>query len=84
MRRGDWKLIEFYEDNRLELYNLKDDIGETRNLVNRHPEQARVLHELLRKWRTSVNAAMPQVNPVYDPKTADQGLTGAEAPTPPA
>ena len=83
VRRGDWKLIEFYEDNRLELYNLRDDVGETRNLVNRNPKQASELHALLKKWRSSVNAASPQVNPAYDSKTADQELTGQEPPTPP-
>jgi arylsulfatase A-like enzyme len=83
VRKGDWKLIEFYEDNRLELFNLKDDVSERRNLVKREPKQAVELHSLLKKWRASVNATMPKPNPDYDPAKADQGLTGVEAPTAP-
>ena len=83
IREGDWKLIEFFEDGRLELFNLKDDIGERQNLVLRQPKIAARLSRKLKDWRGSVNAAMPTANPNYDPARADQGLTGAEAPTPP-
>jgi arylsulfatase A len=83
IRSGDWKLIQFYEDMRVELYNLKDDPGETRNLALRNAAKARELHAKLRQWRTETNALMPDPNPAYDPATADQGLTGAEKPTPP-
>jgi len=83
IRQGDWKLIEFYEDSRLELYNLKDDIGERRNLVEREPARARALRASLDRWRRSVDASMPRPNPDYDPAKSDQGLTGSEAPTPP-
>ena len=44
VREGDWKLIEFFEDGRLELYNLADDIGEERNLAAEEPERAAALH----------------------------------------
>jgi arylsulfatase A-like enzyme len=84
VRQGDWKLIEFYEDARLELYNLKDDVGETRNLVKRNPDKAAALHKLLKDFRTRTGASMPESNPAYDPAKADQGLTGAEKPTPPS
>jgi arylsulfatase A len=84
IRMGDWKLIEFYEDGRLELFNLKDDPGETVNLVRKNAQKAREMHAKLRVWRTETNALMPDPNPNYDPATADQGLTGAEKPTPPA
>jgi arylsulfatase A-like enzyme len=83
IRQGDWKLIEFYEDGRLELFHLKDDPGEKQNLVNREPARARRMHAALRRWRDSVKAAMPQVNPNYDPAKADQELTGKELPTHP-
>ncbi len=83
IRTGDWKLIEFYEDGRLELYNLKDDPGEKANLSLKNAQKAREMHEKLRKWRQETNALMPDPNPAYDPATADQGLTGAEKPTPP-
>jgi arylsulfatase A len=83
VRKGDYKLIEFYEDGRLELFNLADDIREGRNLAAREPHKTEELHGLLKGWRASVDAAMPKGNPGYDPAKADQGLTGAENPTPP-
>jgi arylsulfatase A len=82
IRKGDYKLIEFYEDERVELFNLAEDIGERRNLASKEPEKTRELRGLLKGWRSSVEAAMPKENPGYDPAKADQGLTGAERPTP--
>ncbi|MDX1984196.1 MAG: sulfatase [Bryobacteraceae bacterium] len=84
IRRGDWKLIEFYEDGRLELFNLRADPGEKRNLVNREKRRAADLHRLLRAWRDETKAAMPSVNPDYDAAKSDQGLAGVEKPSPPA
>lgn len=66
IRRRDWKLIEFYEDGRVELYNLTDDIGETKNLARKKPELAAELREKLEAWRQSVNAQPPLPNPDYD------------------
>ncbi len=83
VRLGAWKLIEFYEDGRLELFNLEEDIGERRNLVRREPARAKRLHSLLADWRRSVNASMPEPNPTYDPAKGDEGLTGYESPTQP-
>ncbi len=83
VRKGDWKLIEFYEDGRLELFNLRDDIGERRNLVLKEPKKAAELHSMLKTWRKRVNATMPSPNPNYDPAKADQGLTGVEPKTEP-
>jgi len=77
VRSGDYKLIEFFEDGRLELYNLARDIGESDNLASRDPRHAAQLRQMLAHWRQSVRAVMPAVNPRYDPKTAGQGLTGA-------
>jgi arylsulfatase A-like enzyme len=67
IRMGDYKLIEFYEDGKLELYNLKDDIGEKRNLASHMPEQAKEMWEMLNAWRKAVNAQMPTPNPDYKP-----------------
>ncbi len=67
IRCGDYKLIEFYEDNRLELYNLATDIGETRNLTDAEPVQAQELHARLQTWRTSLAAQLPQSNPDWSP-----------------
>jgi arylsulfatase A-like enzyme len=69
IRRGQWKLIEFFEDGRLELYNIVRDIGEKNNLAEKMPERAKELHNLLKKWRKSVNAKVPtQLNPKHNPK----------------
>ncbi len=63
IRSGDWKLIEFYEDGRLELYNLRRDIGETSNLAGIYPDLTRELHERLKRWREEMEALEPTPNP---------------------
>jgi arylsulfatase A-like enzyme len=60
IRAGDWKLLEFFEDGRLELYNLKDDLGERTNLADREPEKREELHKLLQDWRTALHSPMPE------------------------
>ncbi len=67
IREGDFKLIEFYDDARLELYNLREDISEQLNLVVRMPQKARQLQQRLAAWRKEVGAQMPTPNPVHDP-----------------
>ena len=59
IRDGDWKLIEFYEYENFELYNLGSDIGEQNNLVDANPEKAKELREKLRSWQIEMNAKMP-------------------------
>ena len=63
--QGDWKLLEFFEDNHVELYNLKDDIGEKNDLAKTHPAKTAELLKLLSEWRKNVNAPMPRPNPDY-------------------
>ncbi|HRS12800.1 MAG TPA: sulfatase [Sedimentisphaerales bacterium] len=63
VRLGDYKLIEFYEDHRVELYNLRDDLGEKKDLAGAMPEKAAELRRMLHEWRNEVGAAMPTVNP---------------------
>lgn len=63
VRQGDWKLIEFLEDNSLELYNLREDIGEDRNVAAEFPEITQRLATMLAEWRMSVAAEIPQPNP---------------------
>lgn len=72
IRAGDWKLIEFFDDAPLELYNLKDDISETTNLAEKMPDKAKHLQQTLAEWRESVGARMPTSNPKYDPDQAHQ------------
>ncbi|TKJ38732.1 MAG: arylsulfatase [Planctomycetes bacterium B3_Pla] len=72
IREGDWKLIEFFEEGHLELYNLKRDIGEKNNLAGTMPKKAAALQRKLAKWRKSVGAKMPTPNPDYDPARAHE------------
>lgn len=67
VREGPFKLIEFYEDNRVELYDLREDISETRDLAAALPDKARELRRKLHEWRDSVGAQMPTPNPEADP-----------------
>lgn len=68
VRSGRWKLIEYLEDRRLELYDLQTDIGEKRDLATRDAARASQLSERLHSWRIAVNAQMPQPNPAYRPR----------------
>lgn len=67
IRYQDWKLIEFFEDGDLELYNLSDDPNESTNLVTQSPAMAEGLLGKLESWRHSVGAQMPVNNPNHDP-----------------
>jgi arylsulfatase A-like enzyme len=62
IQQDEWKLLEFLEDGRLELYNLRDDIGESNNLALRQPERTRELHQRLVAWRAEIDAPMPTQN----------------------
>ena len=67
VRAGDWKLIRFFEDNHAELYNLKDDLGETRNLAADHPDKVRELNGFLDNFLKQTGAVLPKSNPDYAP-----------------
>ena len=71
VRQGEYKLIEFFEDRRLELYNLRDDIGEQNDLAEAMPDKVQELHALMQAWRRSVNAPVPfELDPAYDPQAS--------------
>ncbi|MEZ7957979.1 MAG: sulfatase, partial [Rubritalea sp.] len=65
VRNGDWKLIEFFEDGALELYNLKDDPQEENNIAQTKPKMAAKLLQELKTWRNSVDAQMMTPNPNF-------------------
>ncbi|RCR67494.1 sulfatase [Larkinella punicea] len=65
VRVGDYKLVELYETHKLELYNLKEDIAEARDLSDLMPERTRQMHQLLADWRNQIKAQMPLPNPAY-------------------
>jgi arylsulfatase A-like enzyme len=69
IRHREYKLIEYFEDGRLELYNLAEDLGETRNLVAKMPDRAREMVLMLRRWRETVGAKCLKPNPDYKPLT---------------
>jgi arylsulfatase A-like enzyme len=67
VRFGDWKLHHYFEDDGVELYNLKEDISEQHNLVAEHPERSAELYQLLDQWRKQVEAPIPtQPNPEFE------------------
>ncbi|MGN6552465.1 MAG: sulfatase [Verrucomicrobiota bacterium] len=77
VREGDWKLIRFFCNNadqtdRLELYNLKSDLGETRNLAQAEPEKARQLNALLDQYLRKTAAVIPRPNPHWNPKAGPE------------
>ena len=61
VRKGDFKLIEFYLDKRYELYNISDDPSEKNNLVMTMPAKVNELKMILEKWKTDVNAEAPDL-----------------------
>lgn len=66
IRKGNWKLHQYFENNELELYNLESDISESINLINQHPEKAELLLDELVEWRQKTNAPVPsQLNKDY-------------------
>jgi len=67
VRKGDYKLIHFYEDDRVELYHLARDIGETTNLAGEMPDKTAELRKLLAAWLAEVDATMCPPNPDHDP-----------------
>jgi arylsulfatase A-like enzyme len=71
VRAGDWKLIEFFEDHHVELYNLKEDVGEKMNLAQAKPEKAKEMRDMLKAWQKQVGARFPTPNPNY--KMSDAG-----------
>jgi len=62
VRSGDYKLIEFFEDGRLELYNLREDISEEHNLATQELGTTQRLHKMLVDWRSEVEALIPEAS----------------------
>ncbi len=81
VRFGDYKLIEFYEEMRVELFNLKDDPAEQYDLASKMPAKVTELRKMLHAWRKSVHARMPTPNPYYVPNTVPGGLAFTKRPT---
>jgi arylsulfatase A len=67
IRSGDFKLVEFFNDMHVELYNIRADIGEKNDLATSMKGKADELRTRLHAWRQEVGAQMPTPNPKYDP-----------------
>ena len=67
VRVGDWKLIHFFEDDHIELYNLAKDLSEKTDLTLSEPERVKAMRLRLDQWLKAVGAQLPTPNPAFDP-----------------
>jgi len=81
VRLGDFKLHQYFEDGRLELYDLRHDVGEQSNLVTARPGKTRELLDVLEAWREEVGAPVPtERNPEYDQEAEVQAIRASTTP----
>ena len=73
IRKGDWKLISYYEEGNIELYNVADDVGEQTDVASKHPEITAAMKTDLDNWLRETGAAMPSTNPGFSPKAMATG-----------
>jgi hypothetical protein len=76
IRSGDWKLIQYYENGRHELFNLREDPGESHNLAEEQPERVLQLSRRLFAWQGKVGAQWPMPNPEWTPNVVAAGADG--------
>lgn len=74
IRSGNYKLIEYYEDGRTELFDLKEDLGENKDISRQLPQKTAELKGKLDTWLASLKVQMPQPNPAYDKARETEGL----------
>jgi arylsulfatase A len=67
IRKGDWKLVHYLNNDTRYLYNLAEDIGETNDLSKQYPDKSDELYRLLEEWRKDAGAELPVPNPGFDP-----------------
>jgi arylsulfatase A-like enzyme len=82
IRMGDWKLIEFFGDNRRELYRLDRDLGEQHDLSQQEPEKLKELHDRLLDWRRVVDAKLPSDAPAPEAESSSKPRSSAGQVTP--
>jgi arylsulfatase A-like enzyme len=70
IRQGDYKLLEYFENGTVQLFNLRNDPAEQHDLANSDPERALVLRSMLQAWRSKVDAQMMEPNPAYSSAAA--------------
>ncbi|HUV39553.1 MAG TPA: sulfatase [Planctomycetota bacterium] len=69
VRSGDFKLIEFFEDRHVELYNLREDLGEEHDLAHERPDVVNELRPMLHAWLKEVDAKIPRADPGWNPRS---------------
>lgn len=79
IRSGDFKLVEFFNDMHVELYNIREDIGEEKDLAAAMPQKADELRTRLHAWRKDVGAQMPTPNPHHNPSKPEYTPPPAKA-----
>ncbi|MDA8775188.1 sulfatase [Opitutales bacterium] len=65
IRDGDWKLIKFYDQEKVELYNLKKDPSEKKDLAKKNSVKSKDLENKLIAWQKNIKAKLPKPNPDY-------------------
>ena len=65
IRDGDWKLIKFYDQEKVELYNLKKDPSEKKDWAKKYSAKAKELENKLIAWQKNIKAKFPKPNPDY-------------------
>ncbi len=85
VHKDDWKLIRLFQNgedgkHRWLLYNLKEDIGETNNLAEQHPDKVQELDLLIENFLVETNAVRPTANPSFDPSKYDLAKVGQAEP----
>ena len=78
IRSKNWKLIFYHEDGRNELYDLKSDIGEQRDLANVRPEIVTELRGRLNQWLEETGAKIPEADPRFQKKEFDEKLRNSK------
>jgi arylsulfatase A-like enzyme len=72
MLEDNWRLVEFFEDNHVELFHLNDDPEEKSDLAATQPAKAAEMKAKLKAWREAMGAQLPTANPDYDPKSPNE------------
>jgi arylsulfatase A-like enzyme len=79
MRQGDWKLIQWFEGDRVELFNLRDDLSEGTNLAEKEPQRVQSMLAALKAWQNDVGALFPTSNAAFDASKPDGRIANAPA-----
>ncbi len=74
IRKGDWKLIHYFEDGKNELYHLGKDMGETNDVFEQNTQLGSTLKNELNQWLASTNAKIPEKDPMHDEEEEKEWL----------